>query len=100
MSKRTPKINIIVHLPASEEGKIELASRIACIHADAVLNRIKNLKCSSKQKNKLLDAIIADAQKASDDSFTSHRASYSSDSTRQTRSSPFPKYIPKENLYN
>lgn len=52
-------INIIVHYPTTEEGRRELANRVAEVHADAVLHTIKKLNCPTKQKQALLDAVIA-----------------------------------------
>lgn len=62
MRKAAP-INIIVHYPTTEEGWRELRKRMACVHADAVLNSIQKQNCPTWQKIKLLDAIIDDAKK-------------------------------------
>lgn len=53
-------MKIIVHYPKTEEGKQELARRVASVHADAVLSRIKSLDCPDQQKLALIDAIIED----------------------------------------
>ena len=76
MAKRATKINVILYLPDSQEGNAELAHRIASVHADTVLNRIKKLECPSKQKNTLLDAIIAEAKKGTYIPPSSHTSSY------------------------
>lgn len=61
MAKTSAPINVIIYLPKTEEGKRELAQRVADVHADFVHQYIKNLKCPSKQKEQLLDAVIKDA---------------------------------------
>jgi len=76
MAKRATKINVILYLPDSQEGTAELAHRIASVHADTVLNRIKKLECPSKQKNTLLDAIIAETQKETQSSSKLHKKPY------------------------
>ena len=63
MPKRNTKINVILYLPSSQDGKNELAQRIASVHADAVLHQIKKMDCPSTQKTELLDAIIIEAKK-------------------------------------
>lgn len=55
-------INIIVHYPTTEEGWRELRRRVACVHADAVLNSISKLDCPISEKERLLNAIIQDAK--------------------------------------
>lgn len=62
MRKAAP-INVIVHYPTTEEGWRELRSRVASVHADAVMNSIQKLNCPTWQKIKLLVAIIEDAKK-------------------------------------
>lgn len=61
MRKSAP-INIVVHYPTTEEGQRELRRRVAIVHADAVLNSISKLKCSDREKLRLLNAIIRDAK--------------------------------------
>lgn len=58
MRKPQP-INVILYGPRTEQGKEELANRVASVHADAVLRRIRDLQCPQEQKDELLDAIIA-----------------------------------------
>ena len=58
MKKHAP-INIIVHYPKTEEGKRELAERVASVHADMVIQYIDKLECPTRQKLELLDAVIA-----------------------------------------
>ena len=61
--KKAAPINIIVHYPTTEEGWRELRRRMAIVHADAVLNSVQKLNCPTRQKIKLIDAIIEDAKK-------------------------------------
>lgn len=49
---------MIVHYPKTEEGKRELAERVAGVHADMVNQHIKKMNCPSDQKVQLLDAVI------------------------------------------
>lgn len=52
-------INIIVYYPKTEEGKKELADRVAEIHADTAFQILKKLNCPISQKLKLLNTTIA-----------------------------------------
>ncbi len=56
IAKSAP-INMIIYYPKSEEGKKLLTHRVAQVHADSVIDRIKRLNCSSEQKMKLLNAV-------------------------------------------
>ena len=58
MSRKSTPINVIVYYPKTEEGKRELAKRVADVHADMVLRYIQKLDCPSWQKEELLDAVI------------------------------------------
>ena len=58
IARKSAPINVIVHYPKTEEGKRELAERVAGIHADMVNQHIKKLNCPSDQKVQLLDAVI------------------------------------------
>ena len=62
MRKHGP-VNVIMYIPKTEEGKLELAKRVAEVHANAVQQRIKSLACPNGQKLALLDAVIEDARK-------------------------------------
>ena len=62
--KGTP-INVIVYYPKTEQGKRELAERVADIHADRVNQYIKKQNHPSDQKVELLGAVIASAKKGS-----------------------------------
>lgn len=47
-----------MYYPKTEAGKEELAKRVADVHATAVNQRLKELRCPTSQKLKLLDAVI------------------------------------------
>lgn len=64
MKKHGP-VNVIFYYPKTEAGKEELARRVAEVHADAVIRRIKVLNCPTSQKLELLDAVIATAKERS-----------------------------------
>ena len=61
--RKYASMNIIVHLPTTEQGQQELSNQITKIHANFVNNYIKNLNCSSEDKLYLLNAVIKDAKK-------------------------------------
>ena len=63
IARKSAPIHVIVHYPKTEEGKRELAERVAGGHADMVNQHIKKLNCPSKQKVQLLDAVIQAASK-------------------------------------
>lgn len=65
IARTSAAIHVIVHYPKTEEGKCNLAGRVACIHADMVSQYIKKLNCPSDQKESLLDAVIESALKES-----------------------------------
>ena len=58
IARKSAPINVIVHYPKTEEGKRELAERVAGVHASLVNQHIKKLNCPSDQKVQLLDAVI------------------------------------------
>ena len=58
IARKSAPINVIVHYPKTEEGKRELAERVAGVQADMVNQHIKKLNCPSDQKVQLLDAVI------------------------------------------
>lgn len=63
--RKSAPINLIVYYPKTEEGKEELARRVSDVHADSVIQRLKALKCPTKQKLELLDAVADTAKKRS-----------------------------------
>ena len=58
IARKSAPINAIDHYPKAEEGKRELAERVASVHASLVNQHIKKLNCPSDQKVQLLDAVI------------------------------------------
>ncbi len=58
MARKSNPINVIVYYPKTEEGKRELANRVADAHASMVTQYLKKLKCPTEQKVQLLDAVI------------------------------------------
>lgn len=56
--RKTAPIQVIVHYPKTEEGKQNLAKRVAEVHADFVTTTINKLSCPTKQKLELLQAVI------------------------------------------
>lgn len=56
--KPSESIKVIVHYPKTEEGKRELARRVATAHADFVISSINKLNCPPEQKLELLQAVI------------------------------------------
>lgn len=63
---KNSQINVLVHYPKTEEGRRELAERVADVHASMVDQHIKKLNCPSEQKMRLLDAVIEAAKKTGD----------------------------------
>lgn len=63
--RNTPPINLIVHYPKAEEGRLELAKRVSDVHAATVTQRIQSLNCPISQKLALVDAIIATVNRRS-----------------------------------
>ena len=51
-------LNVIVHYPTTDEGLAELSKRVATAHAEIAYKKIKDLRCPTKQKIQLMDAII------------------------------------------
>ena len=59
--KKCVPVNLIVYYPNTEEGKRELAKRVADVHAETVKQTVSKLNCSSKQKEQLIDSVIRSA---------------------------------------
>ena len=53
---------MITYYPKSKEGKKLLTQRVAQVHADSVINKIKRLNCPSDQKTELLNAVLNTAK--------------------------------------
>lgn len=49
--------NIIVHYPEDIEMQRELSRRVAIVHAQAIMQKVKSLSCPLEQKVALLDAV-------------------------------------------
>lgn len=62
MSSRQ-SVRIVLYYPQTEEGQVELANRVAAVHADTVTARIRELRCPKAQKLALLDAVIEHTKK-------------------------------------
>lgn len=60
--RRQQPVKIALYYPKTADSRLELSKRVAAIHADAVLARLKALHCPESQKRALLDAIIATAR--------------------------------------
>ena len=58
IARKSVPINVIMYYPQTEDGRQELAKRVAEVHADMVNRTIQKLNCTSEQKEKLLDAIM------------------------------------------
>ncbi len=55
-------MEIIVHYPKEPDRLHELQKKVAAVHAEAVVRRIKSIPCPKDQKEKLLQEIINDAR--------------------------------------
>lgn len=60
--RRHGPLSVIMHYPTTEKGRLELANRMAEVHADAVCRRIRELTCPDEQKLQLLDTVIESAK--------------------------------------
>ena len=56
-------INLIVHLPATEEAREILRRRMAELHADAVIGQLKARNCPTPQKFLLLDQLMEETRR-------------------------------------
>ena len=54
--QKDPAVNVIVHYPKDDEGRRELARRVAAVHAEAARAYIEGLSCPAAQKLALADA--------------------------------------------
>lgn len=70
---KTPKtIPLAVYYPETEAGKHELATRVAKVHSDVVLRRLRDMPYSNKQKLDLLQAIAETADPSQKKAHTCH----------------------------
>lgn len=67
IGRKRGEIHVIVYYPKTEQGKRELAERVADVHADFVNRTIRNLNCPSEQKTLLLNAVIKAAKEEFDE---------------------------------
>ena len=58
MPRKPQEINVIVYYPQTEEGKKELATKVAEVHSDVIISHVNKLSCSKEQKKKLFKKII------------------------------------------
>ena len=65
--RQAGKVNVIVYVPNTAAGRDALSHRVATIHADAVITRLQKLACPSEQKLLLLDSVIAQSKRPSND---------------------------------
>ena len=55
--RRYRAFSIIMHYPKSIEMQQELAKKVAAVHAQTVIEKIKSMPCPIEQKEALIDAI-------------------------------------------
>ena len=60
---KSAEVHIIVHRPVSTAGNVELAQRVAHVHASAVADYFKNQECPAEQKIALTNRIIQQKDK-------------------------------------
>lgn len=51
-------MKITVIYPQSDATRAELARRVAAVHAEHATKKIQHLRCSTDQKQRLMDTII------------------------------------------
>lgn len=51
----------VVH-PRSEEGQLELRSRVAALHVEYAVGMVKKLCCPNQQKLQMMDTVIKHLQ--------------------------------------
>lgn len=56
-------VAVKVYFPETQEGKRELAGRVAEVHAGFVIHTIDKRNCSAKQKRELLQAVADEMKK-------------------------------------
>ena len=50
-------MGVIMYYPATQENQKELSKKVAAVHAQAVMERIKSMPCPIEQKAELVEAI-------------------------------------------
>lgn len=53
-------MNLILHLPKTENGRRELQKQVAVVHAEAVSQLLQKQTCTQGQKERLLKVIQDD----------------------------------------
>jgi len=71
MRKCAP-VRIIIYAPRTPEGKTELSRRVAQVHADMVIQRIREWNCPAHQKLQLVDAVIHTVMETTKSQLISH----------------------------
>lgn len=56
--KRVLAINVIMHDPKSAALQRELTKKVAVVHAEAVIEKLKSVSCPPEQKAEIIDKII------------------------------------------
>ena len=56
-------VSIIIHCPKDERARQELAQKVADVHVQTVIERVKSMSCPTEQKVQLIDAVKAYIQK-------------------------------------
>ncbi len=57
LRKKVCVLGIIMYHPKIPEYQTELAKRVAQVHAQTILERVKTLSCPAEQKAKLIDTV-------------------------------------------
>lgn len=50
-------MGVIIHYPTAPEKQEELSRKVAAVHAQTVMERIKSMPCPVEQKVELIEAI-------------------------------------------
>ena len=50
-------MGVIMYYPATPEKQEELSQKVAAVHAQTVMERIKSMSCPVEQKAELIEAI-------------------------------------------
>jgi len=50
-------MNVIVHLPESEDGKIRLANRVTNIHTEFIVDYLNKSDCDAEDKVRILEGV-------------------------------------------
>lgn len=50
-------ISVVIHAPTNAEAQQELRKKVAAVHAQTVIEKVKSLPYSTEQKGQLIDAV-------------------------------------------